>query len=192
MRWVKLPLTLEVHRTLSLIGLVAIASHGWVLLFDREFGFGFAEVLVPLSSPYRPIAVGAGVTAAYLAIVISGSFYVRRWLGQRAWRLMHYGTFATFFLAMVHGLWAGTDSGSVGGVLLYGGTGALVLFLTYTRVLGGRYVPKRQPAAQRRSAIAPIAREPFAPLRSAISQEAYGTLSLSGIPHLTTTHNDMA
>jgi hypothetical protein len=145
MKWVNLPLTAEVHQTISIIALAITALHAWLLLFDMEYGFGLRELLVPLASPYRPIAVGSGVLAAYLAAMVTGSFYVRRLLGQRVWRAMHYATFALFLLALAHGIAAGTDSSSLPMGVVYAVTGGLVLFLTYLRILGGRYVPTPRP-----------------------------------------------
>ncbi len=146
MKWVKIPLTSEIHQTLSFISLAVIALHGWVLLYDVEFGFTLRDLLIPFASPYKPIAVAAGVGAGYLAVLITASFYVRRLLGQRFWRLLHYGAFGLFLLALVHGIWSGSDASSLPAGLMYTGTGAAVLFLTYVRILGGRYTPTRSKA----------------------------------------------
>ena len=51
-----------------------------------------------------------------MAIVV-GSFYVRRQIGQRAWRTLHYVTFLAFLGATAHGVMAGTDSGTPVGVV---------------------------------------------------------------------------
>jgi hypothetical protein len=146
MKWIKLPLTSEIHQALSVISLAVIALHGWVLLYDAEFGFTLADLLVPFAAPYKPVAVAAGIAAGYLTLVITVSFYVRSLLGQRFWRILHYGTFGLFLLALAHGIAAGSDSSSLAGGLLYIGTGSAALFLTYVRILGGRYIPARRQA----------------------------------------------
>ena len=43
-------------------------------------------------------------------VLISTSFYVKRWIGQRAWRAIHFGSIGVFAASLVHGIWAGTDS----------------------------------------------------------------------------------
>ena len=68
-----------------------------------------------------------------MAVVI-GSFYVRRHIGQRAWRTLHYLTFLAFVGATVHGIAAGTDSGAGWAQGLYLGSGALVVFLLTYRI----------------------------------------------------------
>ena len=45
----------------------------------------------------------------------------RRRIGARAWRRLHWLTYAVFGLATVHGLAAGTDSGRPWALALYGG-----------------------------------------------------------------------
>jgi sulfoxide reductase heme-binding subunit YedZ len=147
MKWVNLPLAAELHQMLSLLGLVLTAFHGWVLLFDVEYGFTLTTLLVPFASPFRPIAVGAGVIAAYLMALLaltSSVGWARRRMGQRTWRWVHYSAFAAFVLGLAHGLFAGSDTAGLGAGMLYTVSGGLVLFLTYVRILGGRYVPQRK------------------------------------------------
>lgn len=163
MKWVKLPLTSEIHQTLSFISLAVIALHGWVLLYDLEFGFTLGDLLIPFASPYRPVAVAAGVGAGYLAVLITASFYVRAWLGQRFWRMLHYSAFGLFLLALVHGIWSGSDASTLPAGLLYMGTGTAVLFLTYVRILGGRYMPSRRSAPATCAVAQETSPEPVAP-----------------------------
>ena len=41
--------------------------------------------------------------------LVAGTFYVRKRIGRRAWRLIHFGSFAVFALALLHGLGASSD-----------------------------------------------------------------------------------
>jgi hypothetical protein len=41
-----------------------------------------------------------------------GSFYVRRSIGVRLWRCIHFGVFAVFAVATVHGVTSKSDSGA--------------------------------------------------------------------------------
>ena len=67
-------------------------------------------LLVPGASPYRPLAVGIGVLAAELMVVVYASFSLRKRSGPRNWRRLHWATYAIFAAATVHGLAAGTDT----------------------------------------------------------------------------------
>ena len=42
--------------------------------------------------------------------MIVGSFYVRRWIGVKAWRWLHRWTLAVYVLGIAHALGAGTDA----------------------------------------------------------------------------------
>jgi sulfoxide reductase heme-binding subunit YedZ len=104
-----------------------------------------AALLVPGLSPYRPLATGVGVLSAELMLLIYVSFSLRRRIGVRNWRRLHYLTFAVFGAATVHGLAAGTDRWAFG---LYASAIAAVASLTAWRVItrGGRVnAPLPQP-----------------------------------------------
>ena len=70
--------------------------------------------------------------AAELMVLIYASFSLRRRIGARNWRRLHYLTFGVFAAATVHGLAAGTDRWAFG---LYAGSVAAVAGLTAWRIL---------------------------------------------------------
>ena len=104
------PVSLTLHKDLALAGLALSALHGLMLLGDHTYAFALTAIVVPFASPYAPVAVGVGQLAFYLVVIITGSFYVRRQIGQRAWRLIHYLTFLGFAGVTAHGIAAGSDS----------------------------------------------------------------------------------
>jgi DMSO/TMAO reductase YedYZ heme-binding membrane subunit len=123
--------------------------------------FDLPAVLVPGASSWHPPAVAAGVVAAWLALALAVSFRLRRRIGRRAWRRLHYASFAAFALALVHALAAGTDLAGAGGPILAVVAGGPVLWLTLARVLLGRRTGRRR-SALRGSEIAPEMRSPVA------------------------------
>jgi DMSO/TMAO reductase YedYZ heme-binding membrane subunit len=76
-----------------------------------------------------------GTLAFYLGTALAASFYLRRWIGRRTWRLLHYATYLVFGLALAHGVRAGTDSNLDAVRWMYVSTGAVLLFVTLVRVL---------------------------------------------------------
>src|SRR4051812_36486078 len=70
------------HEHAAAAGLVAIGIHGATLLGDAWLRPGLAGVLVPGAMGYRPVAVGAGIVAAYLAAALGLSFPLRKRIGQ--------------------------------------------------------------------------------------------------------------
>lgn len=107
------PWVYEVHKFSSLLALAFLVVHMGALLLDRYISYTVADLLIPGLSPYRPAAVAAGILGLYTSAIVAGSFYVRARIGYGMWRVVHYASFAAFALALVHGLFAGTDSPTV-------------------------------------------------------------------------------
>lgn len=124
------------HEFLSLLALVFATLHALTLHFDQYLKFTWGQILVPfLATSYRPVALGLGQVAFYLITAIVLSFYVRRRIGNKRWRTLHYVTFVTYGLVLIHAVAAGTDSILAPLRLFYLGSGGVVLFLTYARIL---------------------------------------------------------
>ena len=100
------------HEALALSGLVAIVLHGLLLLPDTYLRPGLAGIAIPLVSSHRPFWTALGVTAGWMSVVITLSFYVRRWIGVRTWRRLHRWTLAVWVLGLAHTLGSGTDAGA--------------------------------------------------------------------------------
>jgi len=69
------------------------------------------------------------------------SFSLRRLIGQRRWRLLHWSTYAVFALATAHGLLAGSDSAQPWARDLYLAAVGSVAFASVWRAL---YRPTRR------------------------------------------------
>lgn len=125
---------IELHRWLSAIGLSTLGLHALLLLGDPKAGLSLAEVLMPFRSSYRPFAVGLGILAGYLALVVHVSGWLRKHLGARRWRQLHALTFVLFVFATFHGILAGTDSAAFVMQGLYVGATSLVSCLVFLRL----------------------------------------------------------
>lgn len=125
----------ELHRTLALSGLGLLALHGVSLVLDSTVKVTPAALFVPGLVAYRPAAVAAGVVAGWLFAVVTASFWLRRRIGHRLWRRLHWLTYALFALATVHGLASGTDAAQPWAHALYLGAVGSVAAATAWRVL---------------------------------------------------------
>lgn len=139
------PIAYGLHEFLSLVAVLFAGIHAVVLLGDSYIKFNIFHLAIPFIAPYEPLWTGLGTVGFYLTAVLTGSFYIRKQLGQKLWRTLHYLTFGAYVLALVHGLMAGTDSGVALVKLLYLGTGFTVLFLTYFRLFTLK-VKEKKPA----------------------------------------------
>ena len=99
----------EMHRRISLLSIVFLAVHILAAVFDPFTKLGLAAAIVPLASTYRPIQVALGVIALYLFVALILTSVLRKHIGQRTWRLVHWTSYAMWPLAMAHGITAGTD-----------------------------------------------------------------------------------
>lgn len=135
----------DLHRFLSLVTLLFTVFHILIVLPDRFLSFSIWQLLVPFASPYQPTYMTFGSISFYLILIVIGSFYLRRLIGYRVWRTLHYVTFATFLAALVHGIGAGSDTSSVWAQEIYlltgialSGLAVLRLFNRSSRGLAGR------------------------------------------------------
>jgi sulfoxide reductase heme-binding subunit YedZ len=147
-RAVRAAAVLDLHRFVALLALGAVAVHGMTLMLDRTVRMPLAGLLVPGASPYRPPAVAIGVVSAELMVLVVVSFSLRRRIGQRLWRRLHWATYLMFALATAHGLLAGSDSARPWSRDLYLGAVGAFAFATVWRAL---YRPSRPAPAQERS-----------------------------------------
>ncbi len=132
------PALLDAHQFLSNTALGFAFFHGLVLVGDRYLSFPLQAVLVPFASRYETLLVAAGQLGLWLSLLLSVSFLVRKRIGQRAWRSLHYSSFLAYFLVLAHAVRLGSDSGHLGVQSLYLFTAGVVLFLTFYRLLTGR------------------------------------------------------
>jgi sulfoxide reductase heme-binding subunit YedZ len=139
------------HRTLVWTGLSMLVLHAGALLADPLIHLGFASVLVPFASPWRPGAVAMGVVAGWLSVMLALSFRARRWIGQRGWRTLHYASFAAFALALMHALYSGSDFVGLRGVAIAVIALGPVLWLGFHRILQ----PSRRSKSRGRTAPVP-------------------------------------
>jgi DMSO/TMAO reductase YedYZ heme-binding membrane subunit len=125
----------DVHRTLALLALGLVGLHGVALVLDSTVEVSPAGLVAPGLVEYRPAWTAAGVLAADLMALVYVSFSLRGHIGARAWHRLHWLTYAVFAGATVHGVAAGSDSGSPWALGLYAGSLGTVVAATAWRTL---------------------------------------------------------
>jgi len=134
--WPGAPAAFAIHEYVSLLGLAFAGFHGLILLGDQYSKFTLAQLLSPFATAsYRPFWVGLGQLGLYVWAIVTASFYVRKHIGQRTWRLLHFASFLSYAGALVHGLASGTDTGQTWALLFYLVTSGSFVFLFIYRVL---------------------------------------------------------
>ena len=137
----------DLHRFVALIGLGALAVHGVALVLDAAMPMPVPALVIPGLSPYRPVWTAAGVIAGELMLLVIASFPLRRVIGAKTWRRLHWATYAMFALAAAHGIGSGTDTSRPWVMAFYAGTIGAVAAATVWRVLvpPPRRVPQAAP-----------------------------------------------
>ena len=128
----------RLHSFTALIFFVFVMLHIATVLLDPFTRFGLTDVLVPFASNYRRVWLGLGIVAFELGLAMGLSVYIRRFIGYRAWRILHYSTYAILPMALLHGLATGSDSRSAWGVAIYGSCTIAVVVVTVMRLVDSR------------------------------------------------------
>jgi predicted ferric reductase len=92
--------------------LVFLALHITTAVIDPFTNLGWMAALVPFTSSYRTFWLGLGVIAFELLVAVVVTSLLRTVIGLRAWRAVHWVTYASWPIAVIHGFGTGTDSWS--------------------------------------------------------------------------------
>ncbi|MDX6591845.1 MAG: methionine sulfoxide reductase heme-binding subunit [Gaiellales bacterium] len=144
-RAVKPASTVDFHKALAFLSLLALAIHGAALVADESVHISLGALLIPGLAPYRPFWTGLGVLAGELMLLIYVSFALRKRIGQKNWRRLHYATYATFAGATLHGLMAGSDSSAPWAMAIYLSAVGTVTAATAWRILIPSAPPRPHP-----------------------------------------------
>jgi sulfoxide reductase heme-binding subunit YedZ len=122
------------HRNVSVLALVFLVLHVGTLLFDTYAKLTVTDIVVPFLGSFKPFWQGLGTVAfdLVLAIVVTG--LLRRRIGQRAFRFVHWFTYAMWPIAVLHAIGNGTNGTSGWFLLFAAGSAVLVAAAVIWRV----------------------------------------------------------
>ncbi len=104
--------TADLHRNLSLLALTLLFAHIVTTVLDPFAHISVRDVIIPVGASYRPVWLGLGVAAAEVMVGLAATSLLRDRIGPRAWRLIHWAAYASWPLAVIHGLGTGSDARS--------------------------------------------------------------------------------
>ena len=125
----------ELHRTLALFAVALLALHVVTAILDPYVSIGWLATFIPFVSPYRTLWIGLGTLAVDLGGAVLITSLIRRRLGFRAWRAVHWLAYLAWPVAFAHSLTAGNDLGIWWVALLEWGSAALVATAVVARLL---------------------------------------------------------
>jgi hypothetical protein len=178
-RWPRF-LSQSVHRNVSLLALLFVAVHVLTSVADGFVPISLLDGIVPFRTPYRTIWVGLGACAFDLMLAVAITSGLRRRIGVRLWRAVHWLAYACWPIALFHALGSGSDARLSGAEAVYVVCIAAVLFALGWRIAAASTAPMgARVAAVGTGAAVVVAAGAFAaigPLRPGWSQRA-GTSS---------------
>jgi sulfoxide reductase heme-binding subunit YedZ len=102
--------TLALHRSLSLLAVTFIAIHVVTALVDPYAAVVVVDLVVPFTASSQPLWIGLGALALDLVLALIVTGLLRRRIGRRAFRAVHWGAYAAWPLALVHAVGIGSDT----------------------------------------------------------------------------------
>ena len=124
-RWPRF-VTSTLHKNISLLSVVFLATHIATTLFDPVSPVHLVNAIVPFTGSYRPLGIGLGVVAVDLLAALIITSLLKQRIGYRIWRAVHWSAYACWPVAMLHGLNSGTDAAAPWARAVYISCAALV------------------------------------------------------------------
>jgi hypothetical protein len=107
-RWPRFTLH-GLHRWVSLFAVSFLGIHILSAVLDSFAPIRLVDALVPFVSSYRPLWLGLGALAFDMLLAVTVTSLLRKQIGQRTWRAVHWLAYAAWPVAMLHGLGSGSD-----------------------------------------------------------------------------------
>ncbi len=108
-RWPRFAID-SLHRDISLLVIVLLVAHIITSVLDSFAPIKLIDAIIPFSSAYRPLWVGLGALSFDLIIALVITSLMRRRLGYGAWRAIHWLAYASWPVAVLHGIGTGSDT----------------------------------------------------------------------------------
>jgi hypothetical protein len=108
-RWPRFAID-SLHRDVSLLVLVLLVAHIVTSVLDSFAPIGLVDAVIPFTSSYRPLWIGLGALSFDLLVALVITSLARRRLGYKTWRAVHWLAYASWPVAVFHGLGTGSDT----------------------------------------------------------------------------------
>ena len=123
------------HQYLSLIAVSFAAFHAGILLADNFLNLNLWQILLPFGFQTERVGVALGQLGFWLLFICAFSFYIKKYIGQSAWRWLHFLTFMAYMFISIHVFMVGSDSRALPLLVFYAGSQTLVFLLMTYRII---------------------------------------------------------
>lgn len=111
-RWIPRFVVDGLHRNVALLSVVFLAIHVLSALADSYVSIRLVDVFIPFAPSYSPLWIGLGALSLDLMLAVLVTSLLRRRIGHRVWRATHWLAYASWPVALLHSMGAGTDTGT--------------------------------------------------------------------------------
>ncbi len=129
------------HRDISLLVIVLLLVHIVTSVLDSFAPISLSDAVVPFASSYRPLWLGLGALSFDILLALVVTSLLRRRLGYGRWRAIHWLAYASWPVAVLHGLGTGSDTKAGWMLALTGACTVAVLGAVCVRI--ARAAPER-------------------------------------------------
>jgi methionine sulfoxide reductase heme-binding subunit len=158
-RWPRFAVA-ELHRTLALFTVALLGLHVLTAILDPYVRIGWAAAAAPFLSPYRTLAIGLGTLAVDCGGAVLLTSALRRRLGYRTWRAVHWLAYLAWPAAFMHSISAGNDLHVAWVAAIEGASAAAVAAAVLVRLRGAR--GRRREHGRRSRVVTPGSGERYA------------------------------
>src|SRR5271166_2545385 len=127
----------SLHRNVSLLAMVFLALHILTSVLDSFAPISLLDAFIPFGGSYRPFWLGLGAVSFDLLLAVTITSLLRQRMGYGTWRAVHWLTYASWPIALLHGFGTGSDVKSTWLLALSIACLAVVLAAVLARVLSG-------------------------------------------------------
>jgi len=127
----------SLHRNVSLLAMVFLVLHILTSVLDSFAPISVVDAFVPFAGSYRPFWLGLGAISFDLLLAVTITSLLRKRMGYTSWRAIHWLTYASWPIALLHGLGTGSDVKSTWLLVLSLACTAVVLAAVLARVIAG-------------------------------------------------------
>ncbi|WP_393966196.1 hypothetical protein [Exiguobacterium sp. S22-S28] len=104
----------HIHLYSGWAGLLAIVLHATLIIVDTYAPMSLLEILIPGTASYEPLWNAFGTISLYLfGFVLVTSDFLKEFLGKTLWKLTHWLVLPAWLLMTLHGIFIGTDTGTL-------------------------------------------------------------------------------
>jgi sulfoxide reductase heme-binding subunit YedZ len=99
----------SLHRNVSLLAMAFLGVHIVTSVLDSFAPISVLDAFIPFVGSYRPFWLGLGAVSLDLLLAVTITSLLRQRMGYSTWRAVHWLTYASWPIALLHGFGTGSD-----------------------------------------------------------------------------------